>query len=790
MSGESPSGRPEPLPADLAPGSLVAGYRVESRVGAGALAVVFRAYDEALSRTAALKVLAPALAGDAAFRERFIRKSRAVGAVVHPHILPVFAVGEADGVLYLAMRFVAGGDLRAVLKREGRLTGDRAIALLAPVASALDLAHTDGLLHGNVKPANILVDVRPGHPEHPYLSDFAPVKGAMAPAGPTGTARFPGSPYYAAPEQVSGKPARPQTDQYALACVAYTLLAGAPPFADHDSAAVLRAHLNDAPPSLAARRPGLAAAVDETFARALAKSPEDRYGTCEEMIGALRAALAASPAPPAETVTAPPRHAETLTAPPPPAETVTAPPRHAETLTAPPAPAPSVVAERAYGPVTGHEWAPTAPVPPSPQPQPGAGIDAAAATMLAQQWADMARGSGPATAGDAAGSHPAVGPGPSAEDRRPAQAPPRRRRRGLIVTIAAAAAVVVGAGALIAVHPWVHPPVLKPAGLTVRSDAPDPSGRADTMNLTWSAPATGPLPDDYRVLRNGRQVETVAGTTTRYSSEGLVPNTSYGFQVIAVRGGKQSPVSAMLTVHTPPLQPAGLKVKDATTGSLDLSWRGPAAGPPPDQYEILRNGTVDVTLPGNLTSFEEQGLDPDTAYSFQVVALTGSERSPASAASSARTKKPPLSAAVLNWSGQVTETTTWISPAWPSFKTQPGSSAQDGWVITPDCSSGACDATLTGAADAWSMTAKLTRSGATYTGTAQLASDAFYCATKSQVSSGTVTINITVKSAKTVSGAWTATSFTGYETLYSPAAYSCEANTVQFAVTGELTTQV
>ena len=132
MDGESPSGKSEPRLTGLVPGSFVAGYRVESRIGAGGMGVVFRAYDEAFSRTVALKALAPALAGNAEFREWFIRKSRAVGAVVHPHIIPVFGAGEADGVLYLAMRFVAGGDLRAVLKREGQLTGDRVIACFPP----------------------------------------------------------------------------------------------------------------------------------------------------------------------------------------------------------------------------------------------------------------------------------------------------------------------------------------------------------------------------------------------------------------------------------------------------------------------------------------------------------------------------------------------------------------------------------------------------------------------------------------------------------------------------------
>ena len=379
------------------------------------------------------------------------------------------------------------------------------------------------------------------------------------------------------------------------------------------------------------------------------------------------------------------------------------------------------------------------------------------------------------------GIHPPWSSSPQSEPEE--QTRPRRRRRGLIITTAAAVAVVVGAGALIAVRPWSHPPVLKPAVPTVGSDTTDASGTADTMELAWSGPATGPLPDEYEIFRGGSQVGTVRGTGTRYTDAGLAPNTSYGFQVSAVRGGKQSPVSATLTVHTPPLRPTGLTVKGATASSLVIAWSGPAAGPPPGRYKILRNGTEDATVPGSLTRYTDQGLAPDTAYSYQVIAQTGSERSPASAAlSSARTTKPPLSAAVLNWSGQVTETTTSINPPWSSFKTQPGSSVDDTWIIAANCSSGPCDATISGTADAWDINTNLTRSGTTYTGTANLSSDAFYCADKSQTSSGTVSITITVKSAETESGAWTATSFSGYETLYSPAAYSCEANTVEFAV--------
>ena len=290
MAGDS-SRQADWMLAGLTPGTLVAGYRIESRIGSGGMAVVFRARDERLGRSVALKVLAPSLAGDSEFRERFIRESRAAAAVDHPHIIPVYAAGEADSVLYIAMRFVAGGDLRSVIYREGPLPADRVVSFLSPVASALDAAHAAGLVHRDVKPANILVDTGQGQPDHPYLSDFGLSKGAASSAGLTEAGQFLGTPDYSAPEQISGKPVHLQTDQYALACVAFTMLTGKLPFARAEPMMVLWAHVTDPPPRVTDRRPDLSPTVDQVLARALAKTPQNRFSSCGEFADSLRAAL-------------------------------------------------------------------------------------------------------------------------------------------------------------------------------------------------------------------------------------------------------------------------------------------------------------------------------------------------------------------------------------------------------------------------------------------------------------------------------------------------------------------
>jgi len=276
-------------------GSRIAGYRLEQRIGAGGMAVVFRARDERLGRLVALKILAPGLAADDHFRQRFVRESRAAAAVDDPHIIPVFEAGEAEGVLFIAMRYVPGGDVRSLVRREGPLSAARAVAIISPVASALDAAHAAGLVHRDVKPANMLVDTRPGRSDHVYLTDFGLSKGHLFSGALTGAGHTMGTPGYMSPEQIQGLAVDGRTDQYALACAAFELLAGEPPFRRDQELAVIYAHLSEPPPSLTSRRPDLPPAVDGVLARAMAKGPDDRYASCREFADDLRRTFGFAP---------------------------------------------------------------------------------------------------------------------------------------------------------------------------------------------------------------------------------------------------------------------------------------------------------------------------------------------------------------------------------------------------------------------------------------------------------------------------------------------------------------
>ena len=267
-------------------GTQFAGYRIEDVVGRGGMGVVYRATELALDRPVALKLIAPELAGDDSFRERFLRESRLAASIDHAGILPVYAAGEVDGELYLASRFVAGTDLRS-LADDGALAPARAIGLVGQVADALDAAHDRGLVHRDVKPGNVLVDAA----DHCYLSDFG-LTTRRVDGGTTVTGGLAGSLDYLAPEQIRRGEVDGRADQYALACVLYELLSGTPPFRRDSEAQTLWAHMQEDPPSLLAYDE-----LDSVLARGLAKEPDDRYPTCNAFADDARAALGLGPSP-------------------------------------------------------------------------------------------------------------------------------------------------------------------------------------------------------------------------------------------------------------------------------------------------------------------------------------------------------------------------------------------------------------------------------------------------------------------------------------------------------------
>ena len=271
-------------------GTELAGFRIESVIGRGGMGVVYGAEQLRYGRKVALKVLAPELSHDRQFRERFEQEWRTAARIEHPSIVPIYEAGEAEDGLYIAMRYIDGTDLRALLGRTGRLPVGRALDILAQVAEALDTVHTHGLVHRDVKPANILVASGEGY-EHAYLGDFGVAKQVRTESGLTQTGAFIGTVDYAAPEQLEGKAVDARADIYALGCVLYQCLTGLRPFEKGSDAATISAHLFEPPPSAHAKRPDLPPELDDVIARALAKPPADRFPSCRELVRAARDVL-------------------------------------------------------------------------------------------------------------------------------------------------------------------------------------------------------------------------------------------------------------------------------------------------------------------------------------------------------------------------------------------------------------------------------------------------------------------------------------------------------------------
>jgi serine/threonine-protein kinase len=271
-------------------GSIFAGHRIEAVAGRGGMGVVFRATDLALERPVALKLIASHAAEDPVFRARFEHECRAAAAIDHPHAVEVFHAGEEDGVLYVTMRFVEGTDLGALLAGGQPLEPVRAATLIAQVAGALDVAHSHGLVHRDVKPTNVLIARRNGG-EHAFLTDFGLTKRREADEGLTRPGFAMGTADYMAPEQARGDDVDGRADVYALACVLYKSLTGTAPFDRESDLEKMVAHLKDPAPSLRDARPELPIALDAAVQHALAKDREDRPATAGAFAEAVLAAV-------------------------------------------------------------------------------------------------------------------------------------------------------------------------------------------------------------------------------------------------------------------------------------------------------------------------------------------------------------------------------------------------------------------------------------------------------------------------------------------------------------------
>jgi serine/threonine-protein kinase len=276
-------------------GAELAGYRIESVLGRGGMSVVYLAEQVALGRKVALKLLSPELAEDPDFRDRFEHESRLAASLDHPHVIPIYEAREADGVLFIAMRHVSGPTLQHAVQTDGPLEPQRAAAILAQIADALDAAHEEGLVHRDVKPGNILLAVDRRGRDHAYLADFGLTKRRSSVAGKTKTGQFIGSIDYASPEQIEGKPLDGRSDQYSLACVLYYCLTGHRPFERDSEVAVLYAHLKDRAPRPSALQSKVPAELDRAVGKAMSKAPGDRYRLCSELLASAAPSVAPAP---------------------------------------------------------------------------------------------------------------------------------------------------------------------------------------------------------------------------------------------------------------------------------------------------------------------------------------------------------------------------------------------------------------------------------------------------------------------------------------------------------------
>jgi tRNA A-37 threonylcarbamoyl transferase component Bud32 len=292
--------QPSAMCEDTRVGTELAGYRIERVIGRGGMSVVYLAEHVRLGRRVALKLLAAELADSERFRDRFLRESRLAASIDHPNIVPIYDADEAEGTLFIAMRYVEGSDLKDLIRSEGRLDAGRTAAIVGQVASALDAAHALGLVHRDVKPSNVLLTPD----DHVYVSDFGLTKRALSVSGLTATGQLVGTIDYVAPEHIKGDAVDQRADVYSLGCMVFECLTGHPPYPRDLEVGVLWAHVEEPPPKVTDERPELSLEVDEVVATAMAKNPGERIHTAGEVATGLRSAVGIE-APAAELPTRP-----------------------------------------------------------------------------------------------------------------------------------------------------------------------------------------------------------------------------------------------------------------------------------------------------------------------------------------------------------------------------------------------------------------------------------------------------------------------------------------------------
>jgi tRNA A-37 threonylcarbamoyl transferase component Bud32 len=556
-------------------GSIIGDYTLESVLGRGGMSVVYVAEDAKLGRRVALKVMSEELSENEAFRTRFIRESKMAANLEHPSIVPVYDAGEADGVLYLAMRVIRGTDLRREITDAGPMEAERTMAIMRQMASALDTAHRAGLVHRDVKPGNVLLATG-GEDEHAYLTDFGLTKHVSSKSGLTKTGTFMGTIDYVAPEQIRGTEVDGRTDLYSLACVMYECLTGDVPFVKDTDVAILFAHLEDERPRVTTKRPELPSAIDDVIGKAMAKDKEDRFPNCMAFVQAAREARVMAPSvggsvPPA--VLAP------------------------TIVTDPPGPAVGAPSESgdlephpSFPPVDDPSIAPAAAVAVSAR----IDIPPAATAPVSAPIADPSAADVPAPP-DMVEPPPApvVTPGP------PTGRAERRRRTLLIVAIVAAIAVV-GSVAAIALSGGGQPadeaaPSATPTQAPSPTEAPSPSAQVEVpppvkapvnpratevtsaaVTLVWAAAPNGSTAERFLIFRDGKQIAKVTKTT--FVDRKVDPSTTLVYRIVAIgEDGSQARAEAV-KVTTPAAPSTGGPTGGSTGGSDGCSVEDFLAG--------------------------------------------------------------------------------------------------------------------------------------------------------------------------------------------------------------------